>query len=87
MAKTRTVKAAKRGRPDPLMAAAARERARHKRMIAAKRDIARLTNELRRAHLRAYDVTQAWATELLEGRGYEVRPRVAGGDTQGESGD
>jgi hypothetical protein len=66
------------------MVAAALERARHKRMIAAKRDIARLTNELRRAHLRAYDVTQAWATELLEGRGYEVRPRGVGGEPKSD---
>jgi hypothetical protein len=50
--KTARVKARK-GRPDPVMLAAALERARLKRMIQAKRDIARLGNELTRADRRA----------------------------------
>jgi hypothetical protein len=59
------------------MAAAALERARLKRMIQAKRDIARLAGELERAMLRAYDATQLLATNILEGRGYVVSTSAA----------
>jgi hypothetical protein len=50
--KTGRVTARKR-RPDPVTLAAALERARLKRMIQAKRDIARLANELTRTSQRA----------------------------------
>lgn len=76
MARTRKAdRNARRGR-DAVMAAAALERARIRRMIQAKRDIARLSKELERAMIRAYDATQLLATNILERRGYDVRPRA-----------
>jgi pyruvate-formate lyase len=81
MAKARTKKQAARKRPDPVTVAAALERARLKRMVQAKRDIARLVNELRRASDRSYNITLAWAQDIAEARGYELRPRKAGGAT------
>jgi hypothetical protein len=59
------------------MVAAALERARLKRMVHAKRDIARLANELERAMLRAYAATQELAINILDRRGYDVRLRMA----------
>jgi hypothetical protein len=63
MAKATARPKARKGKPDSVTAAAALERARLKRMIQAKRDIARLAKELERAMIRAYDATQALAIE------------------------
>jgi hypothetical protein len=77
MAKATKQRKAARKRPDSATVAAALARAQLKRAVQAQRDISRLIKELRRAHERAYDVTQTYATELLEGRGYDVVPRRA----------
>jgi hypothetical protein len=87
MAKATARPKARKGKPDKVTAAAALERARLKRMIQAKRDIARLAKELERAMIRAYDATQLLATNILEGRGYDVRPRMAAHEIGGPADD
>jgi hypothetical protein len=66
--KTARVKTRK-GRPDSVMLAAALERARLKRMIQAKRDIARLANELRRAMDRSDRACRDLAIDIVERQG------------------
>jgi hypothetical protein len=77
MAKATARLKARRRRPDSVTIAAALERARLKRMVQAKRDIARLAKELKRVTVRAYELTSDYAIELLERRGYDIRPRIA----------
>lgn len=86
MAKAKVRKRAARKAPDSLTLAVALERARLKRMVQAKRDVARLTNELRRAMYRsdvalrqfALDVAKAQRPDVIKAWDELLREAPAG---------
>lgn len=89
MAKTKARKKAARKRPDDLAIAVALERAKLKRLVQGKRDIARLVNELRRATLRsdvalvdlARDIAERSGEEQIDDKLPAGEPRLAGTGT------
>jgi len=73
MAKTKATKRKAARRPDALTTATALERARLKRLVQAKRDIANLAGQLRRQTTRAEGLLVELASDIATGAGYEMR--------------
>lgn len=73
MAKTTASRKRAARRPDAATIAANLERARLKRVVQAKRDIARLAVELRRQTTRAEGLLVELASDIASASGYEMR--------------
>lgn len=78
MSKRQTSKRRVRRRPSDVAIAAALERAKLKRLIHAKREIARLVTELRRVSAHADDALYSFTRETAASLGFELRSRAAG---------